>query len=360
MTRVSIGIALLVMVFPVFGVASGSAAAPTRTKQVSGTVQALAMDGPRLAYGVAPANPGGCNRVSVWNVATGSVVRVSGAQTCREESTSTGSGFAELAVAGNRVAWIFNLGGNSESVDHLYVSSTSRPRERRVANAFRSGDVDCELAGAWLGGLVGDGSLLDVNRWTTIARPQGDEQQCVDRINAGSLRRVTSTGTAMVASGTDTIVAADADAGRVAVLRGDSTVALYSQRGRQLRAVTVAPAREVALWKDRIVTLTKQRALQVYSTAGSLLRTVTIPSGGRHVDVHSGIAAFAVARTLYGVRLASGPDHRLAVAPSEIVGVTAEAPGVAYAYNRTVRSGNTFRNFGKVVFRPLSSVLRAL
>lgn len=360
MTRLLIGIALLVALFPVIAVASGSAAAPARAKQVSGTVQALAMDGPRLAYGVKPASPDGCNRVSVWNVATGRVVRVSGAQTCREESTSTGSGFAELAVAGKRVAWIFNLGGNTESVDRLYVSSTSRPSERRVANAFRSGDVDCELAGNWLGGLVGDGSLLDVNRWTTIARPQGDEDQCVDRISAGSLRRVTSTGTAMVASGVDTIVAADADAGRVAVLRNDSTVALYSQGGRPLRAVAVAPSRTVALWKDRIVTLTKQRTLQVYSTAGNLLRTVTVASGGRHLDVHSGVAVFAVARALHAVRLASGPDHRLAVAPSEIVGVAAEAPGVAYAYNRTIRTGDRFRDVGKVIFRPMPGVLRAL
>ena len=287
MTRLSIGIALLVTVFPIIAAASGSASSPARTRQVSGTIEALAMDGPRLAFGVKPASPDGCYRVSVWTVSTGRVLRVSGAQTCREPTTSTGSGLAEIAVAGKRVAWIFNSGGNTESVDHLYVSSTSRPQERRVANAFRSGDVDCELAGTWLGGLVGDGSLLDVNRWTTIARPQGDEDQCVDRISAGSLRRVTSTGTDMVASGVDTIVAVDADGGRVAVLRGDSTVALYSRSGQLLRRSSVAPSRAVALWKNRIVTLTKQRTLQVYSTSGNLLRsgecTVRRPPSGREL-----------------------------------------------------------------------------
>ena len=138
-------------------------------KRTPGLVESLAMDGSRVAYDVAGyySSRTRCNEVYVWNVARNVTRRVSGRQTCGADNSSTGAGVRELALAGGRVAWIVNQGGNSESGDHLYVSSVAGAHERVLASAFRTGSVAGILTGNWLGGLVGSGSFLGVDHWAT-------------------------------------------------------------------------------------------------------------------------------------------------------------------------------------------------
>src|SRR5262245_8459583 len=151
----------------------GSAAAKSKPRSLQqrtpGLVESLAMDGSRIAYDVAGTygSRTRCNEVYVWNVARKVTRRVSGRQTCGADNSSTGAGVRALAVAGGRVAWIVNQGGNSESGDHLYVSSVAGPHERVLASAFRTGSVDGILTGNWLGGLVGSQSFLGVDHWST-------------------------------------------------------------------------------------------------------------------------------------------------------------------------------------------------
>src|SRR5205809_2847361 len=114
MTRIVSLLALtaLLLAFPAEG-----APTATRIKNTNGWIESIGMDGPLLAYDVGGPS---CNKLFAWNVRTGAGALVSGKRTCAADSTSTGGGVTEIAVAGLRVAWIVNLGGNTESDDYLY------------------------------------------------------------------------------------------------------------------------------------------------------------------------------------------------------------------------------------------------
>ncbi|MFN2579441.1 MAG: iron chelate uptake ABC transporter family permease subunit, partial [Pyrinomonadaceae bacterium] len=98
-------------------IAAAALAAPTapqpRVKNTKGHIEWLAMDGPLLAYDVKGTRPDYCNKLFVWNVQTGGGALVSGRDTCEADDSSTGGGVVEVAVAGKRVAWIVNQGGNT-------------------------------------------------------------------------------------------------------------------------------------------------------------------------------------------------------------------------------------------------------
>ena len=192
-------------------------------------VAALAIDGDRVAYALSSryATKPNTTKVLVWNVRTGKTVKVSGNQTRHADNTSTGAGVFQLAIAGSRVAWLVNVGGMSEGDDYLFTSAVTNPKERKVVSASRFGE-NCPghhasgCAGPWVGGLVGSGNLLAFNRWTTDA--QG-------AVTKGGLYVLDGTHTKSIATGPATVSAVSADGGRVAVLRSDGSVALYSASG---------------------------------------------------------------------------------------------------------------------------------
>jgi len=287
-------------------------------RHTRGFIESLAADGPIVAYDAEGDQPGGpaCNRVYAWNLATGRVTRMSGRGTCDADSSSTGAGVAELAVAGKRVAWITNIGGNSESNDRLFAATLPKPRERRLAAVSRFGEVDCVLAGRTLGGLVGGG-----------------------------------------AAGLDTLVAADADGGRIAVAHADGTVTLFSSKGAPLQTIGIEPAKNVALSGNRLVVLTKTRRIQVYNTqTGRAELGRLVPAVAGHLAADGAIAAYAVGASLHVLRLATGRDTVVATAPKGIVGVAVSTRAVVYAYNVFRRIGKPprFRDIGTVVAIPLS------
>jgi hypothetical protein len=147
------------------------------------------------------------------------------------------------------------------------------------------------LTGNWIGGLVGSESLLAVNRWATDATG-GVTTADLTVIGANNLRRV--------ASGSTTLLAQSADAGRIAVLRTDGSVGLYSATGRLLWTVTPTSAQQVALQGTYLVVLTKTRTLAIYNShTGSLVKT--LPVRGRspqNLDVQANVAIYTVAREL--------------------------------------------------------------
>ncbi len=143
---------------------SASSAKPTLISTV-GAVESLAMDGRRVAYDLEARSS--CNTLHVWDTVSKQDVVVSGAGTCGADSTSTGAGVREIAVAGRRVSWIVNLGGNTESADTLYAATVGGAKEKKLASALRTGDVDGVLNGTWIGNLAGDGDLTALNRWKT-------------------------------------------------------------------------------------------------------------------------------------------------------------------------------------------------
>jgi hypothetical protein len=331
-------------------VALPAAAAPTpvaHVKNTNGWIESLAMDGPRLAYAV----EGGatCTKVFVWNVATQGGALVSGKGTCEADSTSTGGGVTQIAVAGTQLAWLVNQGGNTESDDYLYTASLPHPKERLVASARRTGNVDGTLTGSWLGGLVGGGDRIALNEFTT------DASGTVETV---ALRRL-GAGLSTIAAGTDTLRAASLEGRRVAVLRVDQTVALYStDTGQLLRTLAPSSAREVALFQDLLVVLTRTGTLEALDARkGTPLNTFPVAVGAAHLDFRAGLAVYASGRTVHVLRLADGQDRVLARTPRAVVGVQIEAPGIAYAYN-TVKGPEDVGNVAFVPIRKATSVFR--
>jgi len=88
--------------------AAGTTSAHTQRKHIQVAVAAPAMDGDRIAYDASSkilAKPR-ANKVLVWNVRTGKTVKVSGKKTAAADTSSTGGGVFQLAIAGSRVAWL--------------------------------------------------------------------------------------------------------------------------------------------------------------------------------------------------------------------------------------------------------------
>jgi hypothetical protein len=318
---------------------AGPAPPAARVKNTNGWIESIGMDGSRVAYAVHGVS---CTKVFTWDVPNRGGARVSGRQTCAADSTSTGGGVTEIAVAGRRVGWIVNQGGNTESDDHLYVGSLRGSPERLVGGSWRTGAVGGVLTGRWLGGLVGDGDLLAFNAWRT------DEE---GNVVAATLRRVGRPRLKTLSSGLQAYRAAAADRGRIAVARGDGTVALYAGAGRLLRAIVPSSVREVALQGGDLVVLTRSRTIEVYSAAtGKRRATWPVKAAAAQLDIASGQAVYAVWRTVHLLRLADGKDVQLTVARRAVEGLEIEAPGIAYAYN-TVKRG---REVGNLAFVPMA------
>jgi hypothetical protein len=347
-------IALIPLAALTLAAGASGAPAPTKVRQAAGPIESLAMGGARIAYDVhgdlAP-GVGRCNKVYAWNVASGSLTRVSGKGTCEADITSTGSGVPELAVAGPRVAWIVNQGGNSEKDDNLYTALLPKPRERHLALGLRGGggESGAPWVGGWIGGLAGSGSLLAVNQWNTA---EGG-------VLATARLRTISSGMRTIASGPETLRVGSTDGARIAVLREDGSVALYSSAGKLLRQVRPSTPKQVALGGGYLAVLTKANTIEVYSAStGKRLFTRHPARGAASLDVEGGLAVYAAPktggsrlRTVHVLRLKSGKDTVLTTQANGVVAVQIEAPGVAYAVY-------TAGSRGAVVFVPTSRLPR--
>ncbi len=339
-------------------VASAAGTTATHRKQVRQLQQpvgALAVDGNRVAYDLNARYTSKPNKVLVWNVRTGKTIKVSGKKTGVGDGTSTGAGVFQLAIAGSRVAWLLNEGGNLEATDYLFTSSVTHPKERQVASAMRSGD-NCPgrqaagCAGAWLGGLVGSGNVIALNRWTTDS--QGE-------MTSGGLYALEGTQTKSIATGASTVSAVSADGGRDAVLRSDGSVAVYSKSGSVLATVNPPNALGVALSGKNLVVLSKGRTLELYDAhTGSLQKTLSShgKGGPQNLDVQGNVATYTSNSTVRAVNLSSGKDRVVGTLGNRIAFARIDSAGLAYAANGTRAS------FGKstLVFVPLARIKAAV
>jgi hypothetical protein len=348
----------LLAVIPVallaLAVGAAGAPSPAKVRPAAGPIESLAMDGFQIAFDVrGDLSPGvrRCNKVYAWNVATGAFATVSGKGTCEADITSTGAGVAELAVAGSRVAWIVNQGGNSEKSDVLFTALLPKPKERSLGSALRvgGGAYGEPWVGTWIGGLTGSGAVLAVNQWTTVHG------------GAVGTARLRTVGSAMrtIATGPQTLHAGSTDGTRIAVLRDDGSVALYSVAGKLLRRVQPSPPKEAALGGGYLAVLTKANTIEVYSASSGKRLFIRHPAkGAASLDVEGGLAVYLAPkaggrqlRAVHVLRLQTGKDTVLTTQARAIVDVQIEAPGVAYAV-----ATPGYR--GAVVFVPMSRVLR--
>jgi hypothetical protein len=345
----------------IFGIAAGAigltlaagAAGRTATtgpavRHAQGQIEALALDGSRVAYDVGSTTGTVDNKVLVWNVRTGKTGKVSGKKTAAADSTSTGAGVYGLAIAGRRVAWLVNLGGNTEGDDYLYASSVAKPKERQVASDVRFGD-NCPgrsqalCPGRWLGGLVASANLIALNRWTTDNNGS---------VTDGGLDLLNGTRLKQIAKGTDTVEATSSDGGRVAVLRLNRSVGLYSAAGTFLRTVSPSSAEAVALSGQNLVVLTRTRTLRVYNAHTGALRKTYPVQGSKapgNLDVQGKVAIYTMGPSVHAVNLSSGKDRAVGtLRRGDVALARIDSEGLAYAGNKTL------------VFLPLSRVSAAV
>lgn len=352
------------------GSAAGTTPSGAKIRHFPQPIEAVAIDGKLLAYAAASkyvTTVGAINKVLVWNVTTGKTVKVSGKKTAVADDTSTGAGVFELAVAGTRVAWAINEGGNSEGDDYVYTSSVTSPKERRVASTIRYGDScagrSANCAGNWLGGVVGSGKLLAANRWTTDA---------AGTITAGSLDLLNGAKLKQIATGPDTVEAVSADAGRLAVLHPDGTVGLYSSTGKSLRTITPSPAaKEVALSGNNLVVLRLGGTIALYNAkTGALRKTLAVHGSAAQaddLDAEGTIAIYTTGCQIYqscakgqlrAVNLSNGKDRLIGTLAGGIGHGLAhiDAAGLAYAGN----GWHSTYGKGTLVFVPLAKVAKAV
>jgi hypothetical protein len=310
-----------------------------RVKTTKRDIEAVGMDGPMVVYDL-HASGAGCNQVYVWNVNTNGGMIVSGGGTCDADNSSTGAGVVGIGVAGTRLAWIANSGGNTESDDDLYTSSVVAPKERHLLFAMRTGDVDQGmLDGDWIRGVYGDRDLLAVSTWSTRR----------GTVSRGALRLVGQARTTTIARGDRAIVCVAVGGNRIATAPGDGTVRLYSASGRLLHTYPAGDARTAALTGERLIVATAG-GLRVYGTGplGRLLATWPTPAHTDLVDAEGDLAVYSLGGRVFALRISTGKTALLVSAPRRIVGLQIERAGVVYAYNTTAG--------GRLVLTPTSHV----
>ena len=329
-----------------------------------GTIRSLGMDGSLTGAGYLSASH--CDTVLSWNVLTGLRTQVSGAATCGGGPTSTGGGVTEVAVAGPRLAWLVNSGGNTEQSERLYSATLPHPAERKNDSSLRTGSVDGgTLAGTWLAGLVGDAGLIRYGRWKTSFEVPANCDETNENPSAPchvltSGARLRSPGGlwATLPFATATWVSPQAeDSGQIAALVGNGRIAILSSAGllRGLITPVRAPAAMscggvsgptagfVGLRVDRAAFLTRSATLDVYDTAGGgLVHSYPVPHAAvsgclSHLDTYFGYALYAAGKALHVVKLATGKDRVLATATGTLGPFQVDAPGAVFV----TRSGTS-------------------
>lgn len=313
---------------------------PGAPGRLGGPIGPIALDGRYAAYAVVRDSMPGCHfaeRVYRLDLTTGKSTVASGAETCVQEPTSTGRGIEALAIAGKRTTWIVNQGGNTES-DNLLFSSTAPGRDAIVARSIASGPDPDTLAGSWIGGLVSDGTRISYSTWTSSG--------------AGALHRFPTTKS--LAADAAAIADSSADAGRVAVLRADGSVAIFGITGRLLRTIQTTNARAIALSGNLLSVVVAGGTVNVYDrTTGALLHTWPIAPGATSIDASKGIATYVAGAAVHVLDLSTGRDVTVVTGKRrQVSGARIDSAGLLYAFDT--------RSLGKIAFVPFSTVTKRL
>lgn len=351
--------------------ATGKAPSGTKVKHLHAPILALALDGIRVAYfrGCCFVNRRGVSnpldKVMVWNVGTGRTADVSGRQTHRLGIGGPDLYGFQVALNGSEVAWTTSQGSNSTSEDRLFVSSLVKPREHLVAKDERPGECEVPVAGCaggWVGGLVSTGTRILFNRWTT------DDANSTTNASLLSLSGKTPKD---LADGSQTMRAVSADSSRVAVMRADGTVGLYTPAGQPTLTVSPPSAQAAAVNGRNLVVLEDDGTLAVYnSSTGSLRKTFHLQGNPKFLQalaVHGNVAVYSRAvrfRTdavsegaIHAINLSTGKDRVVGRLGGAITVASMDSAGLVYASNGygAFKFGD-----GTIVFEPFAKVAAAV
>jgi hypothetical protein len=282
MRRVLVGGPLLLLVLT--AATAAAAAAPQRITTV-GTVGALAADGSRVAF-VVVRSPRDCDRVRVWNTATGGVSKLGRRTHCVD--TSTGRGIASLALAGTRALWLHYVGGNQRDWS-AWTASTTRPLPRRLADMTVDVDSPAPM-------VVGHG---DASRFGELLPYAVGRNVVALRVNGTR---------ALSWLAPDRVVALGANGGGLAVALADGRV-LALDGGAVVDEWDGSPAATAVFVTGSGVVAQRGSTLYAY---GSPTLTKRMPTGARLMDSDNGRAVYVTRGVVHVMELRWGADRSVA------------------------------------------------
>lgn len=341
--------------------AAAAKAPPQKLKHVGLPVVSLAMDGPRVIYSSDD------NAVRAWDMRSGAITQLrAGAGRFTDNPA-----IPEVAIAGERTAWITiaSVGNSQETTARLFTASLATRRADKIASAFRVFGDDDAWSGDWLSGLAGSGTVLAVSRWRTT--PNANSSGPMISNARLSLIEPGRRPLRVIASGTKSIVSAAVDAGRIAVLRPDGSVGIYTARGSLVREITPSSAKELAFGGGRLVVLTDTKTLQVFNAqSGALLHTWPVATKApdmqaENLSAYGRIGVYLVtsdyvAARLHVIDLSSGKEVVLPVSQHYSRDAAVGRLGLVYAVNRLYFGVQPPRRTGTLAFLPTSRVLTGI
>jgi len=332
-----------------------------------GPITAVALDGSRVAYAVGSSAKHQGSQVFVWNIATGKTTKVSGRQTY-----SWPSGPSKLALTAAQVAWIVRAGSNTSSTDILFTSLSTRPEERKVAQVNRAradcGSMGPRCAGDWIGGLVSSGNEIFFNRYTTTSHGFGKVDGIVHAVTRGALYALNGTNRYRFVAGTYAVEAVAADPSRVAVLKPNGGVHVFSTDGASLLYMTPTPrAAQVALDGRYMLVLKYGGTLELYNWRIRNIRKSFKVAGDsklvQNLGMEGDIAIYTTGTgfglgdfshsTLHAVNLDTGKDRvigKFGPGTGDVIGkARIGTAGVVY-------TSSSYSDNGRLVFLPWATV----
>jgi hypothetical protein len=314
----------------------------------------LAADGNHAA--VTMIAKGGCGRVVEWTAPGNRSTRFKpGPLGC------SGDGVSQLAVGGGRVAWIEQGGGNNLELA-VMAAKLGGGGVKQFAFATNGDRAGGDPTGAWVGQLLGAGSLLAYNSWRQICdKPPG--QECGEndpllRLTNEKLIRIEAGRRAVVVQGQAAYPLIAVGGGRIAVAVPGG-VTIRAANGAQLATVSDAGAgaRAVALSRTRLA-LERALSLDIYDAAtGTAVKSLALGDAAalRLADVSSRLALLRGHRRIVLVRLGDGKRIRFPLRPAAaatLAGARLTEAGLFYAYNPRGASLP-----GRIVFEPMGRLL---
>ena len=267
------------------------------------------------------------------------------------------AGFAALASAGGRTAWIGSHGHGDDSWSALFVAG---PNGRRlVESAFSYCCPGDESGGKYLEGITGDGPLLVYDTWTS------------EKPTRVKLWRLDGTRKVLIRSGADAGPVVAVDSGRIATLQADGTLTMLSGSGAKLTALKLGKSVDgVRLDGSHVILLRYGRA-EVYDMASgrrTQIRRLALPLHDKATleDAQDGLVVYTL-RIDTGFAFRAGLDvHvlRLSDGRDVVLGLRDEASaahaqlvrgGLYYAYNQAWR-----RTPGRLGFVSMQEIDRIL
>jgi hypothetical protein len=278
----------------------------------------------------------------------------------------------EIALARGRLAWIVEWAlPNQPELKRLVYEERLSDHRRGVIAGVQNESNHNDLRGAWLGQLMGGGSLLAWNTWYLDCLPpppplceaaycaeECDSENPTLRISRQALA-IANARRGRVYRGSDLYPLRAIGGGRLAATPG-AAVAVLAPNGSRVAtvpAVETDPPREIALSRTRMA-VTRRSTLDVYDPAtGTKLSSYALgPAAAlKLIGVSSKVALLGWAHELVLVRLSDGKLVSIPLRPvaaKGLVDAKLTAAGLFYAYN--LRRG---AYHGRIVFEPAAKLL---